>query len=453
MNRKLRTLHRDEHGAAIALVLLVGVVLVLLSSVMIARGMRQLVNTAGDTNWDNGLFAAEAGLDQGLQVLDRDFAFTTGETIPVEVVGTAAEGPWAVAAADARSAADVVVVSEGEYVVVRPANSTMLLAVGYAPSRSATERRVRVIRASVDAVPWIYEVEHALLVGGNLEVSGNTTITDISANDGAAVHANGTIGSSGSYVVEGCVTASATTFAATAQCPPSPAPVEPLPVIEPLAMYPFAHFVLCDDQLVYGGPAHAATPDPDLVPCSGNETVVALAGWTAKLQGGVVGWTTGPSASTGGVFYIDNGNFSGKLGDSALVLEASLIVANGQGSGCAMPATGNIEIGANSSVVRHASLAAAGYDITLVAQGDVAFNGSATFGGAILAHEQIRYQGTADSWGPVVAVDACDTPGSPISKNSTSSTTGNATINFAGPVSTPFFANTLRAEVVGWYEL
>ena len=94
-----------------------------------------------------------------------------------------------------------------------------------------------------------------------------------------------------------------------------------------------------------------------------------------------------------------------------------------------------------------------GYDIALVAQGDAAFIGGATVGGAILAHEQIDYRGTADSWGAVVAVDACNTIGSPISKNTTSATSGDSTINYPGPLKTPFTASTLHAEVIGWYEL
>ena len=56
---------------------------------------------------------------------------------------------------------------------------------------------------------------------------------------------------------------------------------------------------------------------------------------------------------------------------------------------------------ANSNVAVHPSMQAAGYDILFVAQGDVAFRGGATVGGAILAHEQIDYRGNAGSWGGV----------------------------------------------------
>ena len=62
MARLYRRIRADERGAAIAIVMLVGVVLVLLSSIMVARGYRQLVNTSNDTHWDNALFAAEAPL-------------------------------------------------------------------------------------------------------------------------------------------------------------------------------------------------------------------------------------------------------------------------------------------------------------------------------------------------------------------------------------------------------
>jgi len=449
-------IHRDERGAALAIVMLVGVVLVMLSSIMVARGYRQLVNTSNDTHWDDALFAAEAGLDDALVLLDQDFGFDSGETIPDGTLGTDAERAWAVEAADAVSEAGVVRVPEGEYVVVRPSNSTVVFAVGYSPSRAATERRVRVIRASVEGEPWEYVTEHALLVGDDLELSGNTTIIDTNDNDAADVHSNGAINSTGAYTVEGCVTASDSVRSATSVCPPSPLPPEPMPVIDPTVFYPYAHYLFCPDQVIYGGPAHATDPDPDGVPCSGDETAVALAGWTSRRRGGVTSWTTQPSATEGAVFYIHDGNFDGKLGTLMTQMEATVVVANGKGDGCETPSTGSIELSGNSNVSVHPSLSAAGFDILFVAQGDVAFKGGATVGGAIFAHEQIDYRGNAGSWGAVVAVDACDTPGSPISSSKTeslSTTTGASTINYPGPIRTPFTATTLKTVVVGWYEL
>jgi len=440
---------RSDRGIAIAMVMLVGAVLVVLSSLMVARGFRQLVNTSNDVHWDNALFVAEAGLDDALHTLDYDFDFTTGQTIPDGTLGTDAERAWAVETADAATS-DLVAVPEGEYVVVRPANSSVVFAVGYSPSREATDRRVRVIRAAIEGNPWEYQIEHALLVGGDIELSGNTTINDTNDNDGASVHSNGSVTGAGAYVVEGCVTSSESTFTATIACPPSPSPPEPMPVIDPLKMYPYAHYALCDDRVIYGGPTHPVTPDPDLIPCNGNETVTPLAGWTSSGTGGVVTWSAGPAAVESGVFYIDNGNYQGKLGTNTAPMLATLIASHGTGSTCQTPATGNIVFDGPSNVTVHPSLAAAGYDVVFVAQGDVMFAGSATVGGAILAHEQVDYRGGADSWGAVIGVDACDTVGSPISANTT---TGTSYINYPGPLLTPFDASSLRVDVLGWYEL
>jgi hypothetical protein len=359
-----------------------------------------------------------------------------------------------VAAADA--AASPVTVPGGEYVIVRPSNSTIVYSVGFSPARDAVDRRVRVVRANVDGNPYLFVTDHALLVGGNLSISGNSEILDTTGNDAADIHANGSISSTGSYLVEGCVTSSQSTFAGTSGCPPSPAPKEPLPVIDPILMYPYATYVLCADQQAYAGPASAADPDPDLLPCSGNETAVTLAGWSVKKQNGTVTWTSLSTATTDGVFYINNGNFSGALGSDQHPLSASIIVANGKGSTCSTPPTGNIELSANSNVTAASSLISAGYPLLFVAQGDVAFKGGATVGGAILAHEQVDYRGNAGSWGAVVAVDQCDTPGSPINSTKTTSLstlTGNASLEFDGVLRTPFTSSSLEADVAGWFEL
>lgn len=446
-------LARDEQGAAIAIVLLVGVALVLVSTVVVGRGFRQLVNTSNDTNWDNALFAAEAGLDEGLVVLEGDFTFTTGESVPMATLGTEGERTWAVAAADARVINDVISVPYGEYVLVAPDNANVVFAVGYSPSRTAIERRVRVVRATVQGNPWTFTVEHALLVGDDVTLSGNTTINDTTPNNTASVHANGTVSEiGGSATVEGCLTESVGTRSATQQCPPSPLPQEPMPVIDPRLFYPYAQYVLCGDGVAYGGPLFSTPPDrdPDLIPCNGNESPVALGGWTSQLQGGVMNWKTQPAAATDAVFYIHNANFDGKLGDTSTPRAITLILESGSGGACTAPSTGNLELGGNSNFAVHPSIAAQGWDIAAVVQGDIDYQGGSTVGGALFAHEQIHYIGNAGSWGAVVAAEVCDTIGSPVSSSSLS---GDSTINYPGPMSTPFTASNLQVEVVGWYEL
>ncbi len=450
---RLSAISRDERGVAIAIVMLVGVALVLVSTIVVSRGFRQLVNTANDTNWDNALFAAEAGLDGGLVVLDGDFTYTTGETIPLSSLGTDAERTWAVATADARPDSGVIDLPDGQYVLVRPDNANVVFAVGYSPSRTAIERRVRVVRATIEGNTYTFTLEFALLVGDDLEISGNTTINDTNLNDGASVHANGTVTEiGGSATVEGCLTESDSSRPATATCPPSPLPPEPMPVIDPLLFYPHAQYVLCDDGVVYGGPAYSLPPDrdPDMIPCNGNETVVALTGWNSQLQGGVMNWSTQPAAVTDGVFYIHNGNFDGKLGSATDPRQITIVLESGGGGSCSAPSTGNLELGGNSEFSVHPSIAALGWDIAAVAQGDIDFQGGSTVGGALITHEQMDYIGNADSWGAVVAAEVCDTIGSPISSSSLS---GASVINFPGPISTPFTSSNLQVEVVGWYEL
>jgi len=450
-SKRLAAFSRDERGVALAIVLLVGVALVLVSTIVVARGFRQLVNISNDTNWDLALFAAEGGLDDGLVLLDIDFTSTTGETIPLATLGTDDERVWAIAAADARSDLDVTDLSDGQYVLVRPDNANVVFSVGYSPSRAAVERRVRVVRATIVGNPWMFTVEYALIVGDDLELSGNTTVNDLNTNDGASVHANGTVTEiGGSATVEGCLTESDSFRPATALCAPSPLPPEPMPVIDPRLFYPYSHYVLCDDGVAYGGPVHLTDPDVDTIPCNGNETAVALGGWDSKMQGGVWSWTTLPAADTDGVFYVHNGSFDGKLGSAGIPRQITIILESGGGGSCMNPSTGNLELSGNSEFSVHPSIAALGWDIAAVAQGDIDFAGGSTVGGALFAHEQMDYIGNSDSWGAVIAVEVCDTIGSPLSSSSLS---GTSVINYPGPISTPFTASTLQVEVVGWYEL
>ena len=73
---------RDERGAAVAMILLIGSVLVVLTGVIVTRGVRQVGNTAGDADWEQSLNVAEAGMEFAINSLNNDGDFTTGETVP-----------------------------------------------------------------------------------------------------------------------------------------------------------------------------------------------------------------------------------------------------------------------------------------------------------------------------------------------------------------------------------
>lgn len=450
LGRTLRIGLGGEGGFALAITMSLGAIVFLLSTVMMARGVRQVTMTAVDTRWDRALDSAEAGLDFGIQILEADGGYATGD-VPPAFATPKAERDWAIATALAKPANQVVATPIGEFVLVKPPGTALLYSIGFSPTRDAAVRSERAVRIGYTLSPVEWEVEFALLVGGDLTLSGNTTIVDANDNYGASVHTNGELSTTGgSYLVEGCVTASATALPGAINCPPSPIAPRPIPTIDPLLMYPFAHFVLCDDGVSFGGPAHPVSPDPDGVPCTGDETPVALSGWSSKSKGGVRTWKTTPDP-TEGVFYIHHGDFNGKVGATlSPATEITLILSSTSDGACTGTSTGNIRLAAASNMVVHPSLATLGYDLAIVAQGDVDFGGSAAVGGLILAHEQIDYAGDAGSWGAVVAAGVCNTIGSPVSS---SGTTGNSFINFAGPINTPFIDLERRADVVAWHEL
>jgi len=449
--RTLRIGLAGDAGFAMAITMALGAIVFLLGTVMLARGISQATMTAVDVRWDRSLDSAEAGLDFGLQLLEADSEYTTGDVVPV-ISTPKAERDWAIAAALAKPETEVVVTPTGEFVMVKPPGSAHLYSVGFSPTRDAASRSERAVRVEYTLSPIEWEIEFALLVGDDLTLSGNTTINDTNFNDGASLHTNGALSTiGGSYVIEGCSSSSVTALAGAINCPPSPIASVSIPTIDPLLMYPFAQFVLCDDGLAYGGPSHPTVPDPDGAPCTGDETSVALPGWSSKKLGNVWNWKTTTSTPTEGVFYIHHGDFNGNVGaDNSPATEVSIILSSEGAGACTGKSTGNMRLGAASNMVVHPSLAALGYDLAIVAQGDIDFIGGATVGGLILAHEQIDYSGSADSWGAVVAEGACNTVGSPVQ---TTGTTGTAVINFAGPYNTPFMDLERRADVVAWHEL
>jgi hypothetical protein len=444
-------LRREDDGFAIAAVLVLGVCLIALSAVVVVRGTRAVGNTSGDARWERALPAAESGLEEGLQVLELDPAFSTVGGYPSSFASPGAEREWVVAAADAAGGEDLVETPVGEYVVVKPAGVNLLYTVGYSPSRDAIGRRTRVVRVGYELheVEWV--IEYALLVGDGLNLQGNTLVIDTNDNDSANVHANGEVYTGGSWEVQGCLSDSlgdASPLPEEPGCPPKRNwSEEPVASIDPVLLYDTAEVVLCPDGKAYSGPA--TDPDSDDQPCNGDEVEIPLGGWSSKAQGGVVTWD--PSKATlNGVYYVHQANVDGKVDGTATLLISSANLGT-----CSGNSTGNLSLAGNSFFRSAPGMKADGYDIAVVAQGDIYYRGGATVQGMIMAHEQIDYRGNSDSSGAVVAEGACNTPGSPVagSKISGSVLTGSSFIAYPGPVKTPFTSLRLEAEVIAWHEL
>jgi hypothetical protein len=350
----------------------------------------------------------------------------------------------------------------GEYVVVKPAGVNLLYAVGYSPSREAFGRRTRVVRIGYELHEVLWNLEYALLVGDDLELGGNSTVDDSNDNDNANVHANGEVSTHGSWEVEGCLTSSDqdTDLPSEPDCPRNPVPPELISSIDPAVLYHTAEVVLCPDGKAYAGPAYPAQtgmPADDGTPCNETEDnnhdgvpdrQIALAGWSSKVKGGVREWD--PKNATGGaVYYVHQANVVGKVGGD-LTFEMTLLISSASGGTCSGKSTGNLELAGNSLFRTAPGMLATGYDLAVIAQGDIYYRGGAAVVGTQLAHEQIDYKGNSDSYGAVVAESFCDTSGSPVSSSVLS---GNSFLSFPGKVKTPFTSLRWESEVISWHEL
>ncbi|MBM3695413.1 MAG: hypothetical protein FJW79_05720 [Actinobacteria bacterium] len=421
-----------EEGAALAIVMLLGLTLVLVAVGVSARGVRELGSVASDAHWQQALYVAESGLDEGMRAFQADPDFATGEVAPVFTDPTA-ERAWVVSAAYARAVGQVGSTPEGEYVVVKPSNVDAIYAVGFAPGRDAAQRRVRVVMVQLERervpVPW--QVEFAFLTGGKLRFWGNAKTIDLTGENGASIHANGALEINRPDNVDGCASSSTTPLAAYGACPASPRPPVAIPSIDPRILYPYATVVLCPNGRAYGGPTHGTLPDPTPgTACDASDHEVSSGGWTSFLSGGVRIWRPG---STSGVYYVAGGTVDGKIGDdkSGTKVGATIIIESlDAGGGCGSN-SGHFYLSDNSYLEADPSMSG----IAVVAGGDIYYRGGATVVGAQLAHEQVDFKGNPVSAGVLVAEAACDHPSSPVHSSVMS---GNYTLRYPGPLWTLF---------------
>lgn len=446
LDHAVRAVHHEEGGLALAVVVLLGMLLLMVTSMVVARGTRQLGNAGVDEDFEAALHVADAGLSDGLAQKHIDSLATTGDVAPVFATPDE-ERDWVL-----QAAADepVVATSEGEYAVVMPLDSDRVYAVGWVPSREATSPRVRVVGA--DYVTGSYEMSHAVASGGDIDFGGNGSTVDLGGNHSAGVHSNGAMSIGNGAAIDGCVSWAdpGETKPAEGSCPPSPVPEIPMPLIDPRPYYAFATIVLCPDGLARGGPAHPLSPDPTPgTPCDPLDPLVTAGGWRdAGVKNGVRSWNAW-KVEDPGVFYVFQSNADGAIGKEAqsIVVEASIFVEGLPGwQNCAQPSSGNLELSAGSFIRTHPSLGA--LDTAIITTGDIKYRGGATVQGAIFANEQIDYAGGPQSYGPVLAAAACDTEDSPV--EGATSIQGGAVVNFDGSLSTLFPAGI---SPTAWDEL
>jgi hypothetical protein len=428
---------RDERGAAVAMILLIGSVLVVLTGVIVTRGVRQMGNTAGDADWEQALNVAEAGMEYAINEKNAPFGYSTGETVP-SFADRSEERDWVLAEAALNP---VIATPEGEFTVIVPEFQQVLYSVGYVPARGADGVRTRVVRRDYTVIR--FSTIDGLLVGGDAEIEANAVINDPVA-EGAHVHANGTLTVGNNVLIDGCATSSESIIPADGDCPESPIAPAWMPTVRVRPYYQYATHVMCPDGTIRGGPASTSKPDPTPdTPCDPGDQIVLDTKWQYSASGN--SWSA-KKDDVSGVFYFYATDFVGKIGKepTGKMVEATLIAESASHS-CLAPTGGNIELSSGSYIHYHSS--GAQYQTAIIAEGDVKYRGGATVIGAVIAREQVDYRGSPDSWGPVVASDECDTPGSPVSSTVV---TGGATITFSGELETLFLAGILP---VNWDEL
>ena len=446
---------RDDEGVAIIWSIMLGAVIFMISAVMFARGTSDLNQSHWDRNWQRSLHVAEAGIDHVLYTLTLDQNWTSGETLP-NFASIDAERTWVLNTAAVSS--NVVEVSEGEWVVIKPTSASRIYAIGYVPSRAAAQN-IRVVRIAYDFAP--YAPGNAFVTDGNLQITGNPTFDGA---DGSA-HANGDVNVSGTPDFTGSLSASGTSTpgGATIGDPAnsgSGLPAVEIPEVDPTQLFYLAEYVLCSDGIVRTGPAYAA--GPELTPgatdpvCSGSMLADAngaeYRGWKKSGDDSSQGakWDYGGNDRYDGVYYIDAGSakVSGSPGDGTDPWDVTIIVAADSAfDSCNNIVGGDIVVSGNPAMRSHEK----GQPFIIVARRDVEISGNpqanVNYSGVIAAHEQIKINGTPAIYGSVIANDACDTASSDVHS---SAITGNPTITYNGNIEVPL-GDTIR--ITHWNEL
>lgn len=206
--RFTRRLHRSDEGAAVAMALMVGAILVGFTTVVASAGIGQTRAVGFDENWELAFHAAEAAGELGLREVTASATFNTGH-LKSALTTTAA----IIAAADARPSQNLHPVPGAEFVVVKPSDDTVVYGVGYSPTRAAIGRRVRVIAIQYGGGTSSWSMPAAAIIGNTYGVElggGSTTQSDPASAHNASVISNANVKLSSSSWVDGNLTTAET---------------------------------------------------------------------------------------------------------------------------------------------------------------------------------------------------------------------------------------------------
>lgn len=453
-----------DPGIAMISVIGIGAVVFILLGVIAVRVQSDHNQVLDDRVWQRALDVGEAGVDYTLKRLGEDpgYVYPAGMD-PCPQKDSESERDCILREArrsDVETSETFSPVPGGEWVHLKPDGAKELYAVGFVPSRDASEK-VRILRVEYDFRTG-FTPDVALLTDDDLHLTGDATLQ----GDNGSAHANGDL-----YKDSSGLSASGS-LTATGQCLGShPDPCEPnqpkkvVPRVNPRDHWQRSQYDLCDDSTVRPGPGH---PNDSLASTAGSapcESTEILATPTGAPTEGSRGWyTDGTDTSQGtlwyrdskerdhGVYYVYRGSafISGQAGTSdnpwLTTILAEADPTSGSEPNC--PHTGgDIDISGQVKVRYHDRTA----PFITVAGRDLLVSGKAesdpTFTGALVTHEQFLVEGNPKITGTIIAEEACDTDGSPVSR---SEVAGDATITYNGDLELPF-GETIR--ITHWLEL
>ena len=481
---KFRLPSRDESGLAMITVIGIATILFAVATTMFVQTMTNLGMATQEESFEQSIQVADAGVEEALFQLNKLETWNTGETLPASFASRAAERTWAETAASTAAtnspSTRLKTTPEGQYVIVKPSNSTSVIyAVGYVPNftASAATREARVIRATYAMGPL--PSKFAILTRGDLTLGPSHT-----SIKGGSVHANGDLTVTGNGKIDGFVTSSGDftnanptklKFGDAINSGGGRPPVD-VPLIKPIDYYGNSHYDLCPDGTVKPGPKFPGTPkNTTLTPC--NPALTSLpynnkTGYRGWFYRGTVGthgavWEFESKKGYDGVYYIKDG--SAHISAKKIEKWNVTILASATGADCALTGgdiimrNGKVGTGEGSKN-KHwnphpdspGMLMVAGRDFdhgnayANVLSGDFVngFAHSHDLNGIIYAYEQFRNgkkhletQGSLISYG----APGCNSAGSPVSTN----VSGHPHVEWAGTLTVP----TDRVRILAWEEM
>lgn len=209
--RLCRTTSAGDPG--FAMILVIGFMTIVLGIVAVALSVanRSLSSSRAHSRFDQALAVAESGVDQTLGVLKvtEDYAnASTATSCGGTTYSLASERRWARCMINSQANNSTVTKTiNGDYYAIRPAGVQTVYSLSWVPNFAAAKPKQRLIKT--DYIFANYVPKQAILVGGNLDMSGSVAITGATGQP-AGVHSNGDITSRSSDVIAGPVTASGT---------------------------------------------------------------------------------------------------------------------------------------------------------------------------------------------------------------------------------------------------